>query len=191
MMLKYLIEKEFKQFRRNPFLPKLVIGMPLMMMLVLPWAIDPGTKNVNFMVVDSDNSTYSRRFADKIAASEYFNYAGAESSYSDAMEHVEKGSVDLILEISAGFERDLATGVPVPVMISANSVNGTKGMLGSSYLAMIAASFSEELRGENPSLNATVFVPPVIEIVPRSLFNPEMDYKVFMIPGLMVLLLTL
>ena len=37
MVLPVLIRKEFTQFRRNPFMPKLLIALPLMVMFVMPW----------------------------------------------------------------------------------------------------------------------------------------------------------
>ena len=57
-MLKYLIEKEFKQIVRNSFLPRLIIVMPLMIMLVLPWAADQEIKNVKLSVIDTENCLF-------------------------------------------------------------------------------------------------------------------------------------
>lgn len=53
-MLKYLIEKEFKQIRRNSFLPRLILFMPCLTMLVLPWAASMEVRNINLAVVDND-----------------------------------------------------------------------------------------------------------------------------------------
>lgn len=66
-MLKYLIEKEFKQIVRNSFLPRLIIVMPLMIMLVLPWAADQEIKNVKLSVIDNDHSPDSERLIRKLS----------------------------------------------------------------------------------------------------------------------------
>jgi ABC-2 type transport system permease protein len=75
-------------------------------------------------------------------------------------------------------------------MISANAVNGTKGGLGSYYLSGIISDFSSEIRSSwNPATNTSQI--PVIGIASRYRFNPNLNYQVFMVPALMVMLLTM
>ena len=78
------------------------------------------------------------------------------------------------------------------VMIAANSVNGIKGGLGSSYLSAILTDYSSELRGEygGQAMGALAEIPS-FGVIPQYKFNPHMDYKVFMVPALMVMLLTM
>lgn len=190
-MLKYLLEKEFKQFFRNPFMPRLVLFMPVLMLLIMPWAADMTTKHVNLVVVDQDHSSFSDRLVRKATAADYFNLSGVAGSYDDAMEHVEIGDADVILEIPQHFERDLIKSGYAAVMISANTVNGTKGSLGSSYLAQITAGFAAELTQE---AGYGITVKPgerLLEVVPQIRYNPTMDYKKFMVPAFIVMLLTL
>ena len=71
-MIKYLIEKEFKQMLRNSFLPKLIFIFPCMIMILMPWAANLEIKNINLNIVDNDHSVVSRRLVDKIRASTYF-----------------------------------------------------------------------------------------------------------------------
>ncbi len=191
-MLKYLIEKEFKQFTRNSFMPKLVLVMPVVMMLVLPWAADFETKNINLVVVDNNHSPYSARLIQKTSSSGYFVFKGTAQAYAQAMESIEDGSADIIMEIPPDFEQDIIKEGRTNVLISSNSVNGTKGSIGSSYLSMIVASFTDELRDEAgiSSPHSTNAV-PVINVVPQFRFNPQMNYKVFMVPALMVMLITI
>ena len=191
-MLKYLIQKEFKQFVRNSFLPRMVVMMPIIVMFILPWAANFDVKNINVTVVDGDHSTYSTRLISKVSASRYFNFTGVAFSYPLAMESIETGDVDIILEIPRGFERDLVKEGKTNLMISANAVNGTKGSIGSNYLLRIINEYSDELRSQAgfviPQGDNSV---PMIEIIPQNKFNPQMDYKVYMIPAIMVMLLTL
>lgn len=189
-MIKYLIEKEFKQIVRNPIIPRLILIFPCMMMLLMPWAANLEIKNNNLCVVDNDRSTYSERFIQKTSASDYFRLVSVATSYEQAMWQVEEGTADIILEIPRNFERELIKEGNTNVMISANSVNGTKGGLGSSYLASIATDFSSDIRQEWVQTNKTSIV-PAISLTVLNLFNPHLDYKVFMIPALMVMLLTM
>ena len=191
-MLKFLIEKEFKQIRRNSFLPKMILAMPLMMMLVFPWAANQEIKNVRLSVVDNDRSTCSERLVNKTVSSGYFKLADVSATNDMALKSIESGKADIILEIESDFERNMNNGEAGRVMISANSVNGMKGGLGSSYLSSILADYSGELTDEygGPYSVATPEIPS-FGVEPQYRFNPHLDYKVFMVPALMVMLLTM
>ena len=191
-MLKFLIEKEFKQILRNAFLPRLIIAFPLMMMLVFPWAANQEIKNVKLSVVDNDHSVFSERLIRKVTASGYFKLTDVSATYNNAMNSIEAGKADIILEIQNDFEKDIVNNGIGRVMISANSVNGTQGGLGSSYLSSILSDFADELREEygNQTIGVTMEVPS-FKVVPQYRFNPHLDYKIFMVPALMVMLLTM
>ena len=62
-MIKFLIEKEFKQLLRNSFLPKLILVFPCMIMLLMPWAVNLEIKNIQLNIVDNDHSAISQRFS--------------------------------------------------------------------------------------------------------------------------------
>ncbi len=191
-MLKYLLEKEWKQLGRNPFMPKLIVAMTLMMLLVMPWAADQEVKDIRLGLVDYDHSTLSDRLGRKVAASGYFKLAAVSGSYDEALEGVASGDVDIILEIPQGFEKALTVEGAAEAFISANAVNGTKGSLGSSYLSSILADFTAELREEGGIGTLSVASAlPSFSVSPQYRFNPHLDYKVFMVPALMVILLTL
>ena len=188
-MIKYLLEKEFKQFFRNRFLPKVVIIMPLFMLLVFPWAANMEVKNIKVTVIDNDRSPISDRLINKVAASDYFIVGSSSSSYVGALEKIEMGDADIILEIPSGFESDINREGLGKVMISSNAVNGTRGGMGATYLSNIVLSFAGELVSEIGS--AEIRIMPGIKVASQVRYNPEMDYKRFMIPAIMVMLLTI
>lgn len=187
-MIKYLLEKEFKQLLRNPLLPRLLIVFPCVILLVLPWAANFEIKNINLSVVDNDHSPYSTRLVQKASASEYFRLVDVSDSYQKAMESIEKGDADLILEIPAHFERDLLKSGVAKVLLSANTVNGTKGILSSSYLSNIINDYASDIRPLNAGNSIVI---PGIKIDTQGRFNPCLDYKIFMVPALMGQLLLL
>ena len=191
-MLKFLIEKEFKQILRNSFLPKLILGMPLMMMLVFPWAANQEIRNIKLSVVDNDHSTLSERLIQKATSSGYFRLTDVSATNKEAMNSIESGKADIILEIQNDFEKDIINNGAGRVLISANSVNGTKGGLGSSYLSSILVDYAGELRNEYgvQMMTASAAI-PAFNVMPQYRFNTHLDYKVFMIPALMVMLLTM
>jgi ABC-2 type transport system permease protein len=164
-MLKYLIQKEFLQIRRNSFLPKLIILFPIVIMCIMPWVMQMEVKNVVVDVVDIDHTVESQRLVQQIAASNYFIFGGQKATYAEAMKDIEKGSADVILEIRDG-----------KYLIAANAVNGTKGSMGSAYLSQIVTS-------RQPIVNSQLSI--------LNLYNKGQDYKLFMIPALFAIVMML
>jgi len=165
MTLKYLIQKEFLQIRRNAFLPRLIVMFPIVIMCVMPWVMQMEVKNIVVDVVDIDHTVESQRLVQQIAASNYFIFGGQKATYAEAIKDIEKGKADVILEIRDG-----------KYLIAANAVNGTKGSMGSAYLSQI-------LRGSSSFL-----LPPSST---TTLYNKQQNYKLFMIPALFAIVMML
>ena len=167
MTLKYLIQKEFLQIRRNAFLPRLIIMFPIMIMCVMPWVMQMEVKNIVVDVVDIDHTVESQRLVQQIAASNYFIFGGQKATYAEAMKDIEKGRADVILEIRDG-----------KYLIAANAVNGTKGAMGSAYLSQIIS---------NAAANSSLFTLHSSLV----LYNKGQNYKLFMIPALFAIVMML
>lgn len=182
-MLKYLLEKEFKQIRRDRFLPRIIFLLPVIQLVVLPFAANFEMRNINLSIVDNDRSTLSARLAGKVLSSGYFRLTDVSPRYDEALASIESNAADIILEIPPRFEERLEHDGAAELLIAANAVNGTKGGMGSSYLASIIRDFNREenlLPAEGEG-GACV----------TNLFNPHLDYKYYMVPGIMTLLLTM
>lgn len=193
-MLKFLIEKEFKQLLRNSFLPRLIIGYPCMVMIIMPWAANMEIKNISVNVVDNDHSVVSQRLIHKIDASSYFRLNNLSPTYNSALRDIESGDADVILEIPRHFEKKLENGEASHVLLAANAVNGSKGGLASSYMTATLADYNAQLHAENPSSGivqeAASSVQPSVSVSGKNLYNPHLNYKLFMVPALMVMLVT-
>ena len=184
--LPVLLEKEFRLFFRSPFLPKVVVLFPLMIMLVIPWVTTLDVRHIDVAVVDGDHSRTARRIIHKIEASEYFSLRGVEADYAAALRRLEAGEVDAVLEIPYRFERNLTARSSEPVHIAANGVNAIKGSLGGQYLAaVVRESIAERIRelGGEDSAEGLVVV--------QNRYNPTLDYRFYMIPALMIMLLVM
>lgn len=189
-MLKYLLEKEFRLIKRNPFMPRLIVMFPIMIMLIMPLAANFDVKNLKLVLVDSDKTANSRELSTKVLSSGYFTLARNAESQSEARAAVDAGDADVILEIPSGFERDLIAEKEASVMISANGVNQTRAGLGSSYLAGIVNDYALTVRMKRLAPLPDPLTPS-FETVPRYLFNPYLRYTYAMIPALLVMLLAM
>lgn len=185
-----ILEKEFRQVFRNPSIIRMVLIMPVIQLLVFPFAANYEVKNVNLSIVDLDHSSYSKKFINKISGSGYFKMAGYEPSYSLAMKSIESGEADLIIEIPKDFEKDLIKENKTTMLIAVNAVNGVQANLGGAYAASIIRDFNADIRTD--WIQPPVFnTQPAIEVTSSNWYNPTMDYKIFMVPAILVTLLTM
>ena len=193
MILHYLIEKEFKQIFRNILLPIIFVLLPVALMNMVPRIATQEIKGLKFTVVDNDHSTASQRLIHKIEASTYLNLTGVATTYEEAMTTINSGDADIILEIEPGFERNILREGNGHIMVSANSTNGTKGTMGQNYLMQIVQAFGQEMREENGQaatpLQAAAASGKSYSIAPRFLFNISLDYKRYMIPAILALVI--
>lgn len=188
--LKFLLQKEFRQIFRNPSIIRLIFIMPVIQLIVLPQAADYEMKNINISVVDHDHSAYAQKLVSKITASGYFRLTGYNASYNNSLQEIEHDKADLILEIPLHFEKDLVKEDEAKLFIASNAINGVKASLGSAYLRSIIQDFNRDVRMEwiqMPKFNPE----PNIEVTYSNWYNPALNYKFFMVPGILVILLTM
>ena len=172
MTLRYLIQKEFTQIRRNAFLPRLIVMFPIMIMCVMPWVMNMEVKNIHVDVVDIDHTVESQRLIQQVAHSNYFIFNAQQPTYNQALSDVEHGKADVILEI-----RDKQ------YLIAANAVNGTKGSMGAAYMSQVISGNISSLKGNLSPLTS--------RLSPLYLYNKGQNYKLFMIPALFAIVIML
>lgn len=187
--LLFLLEKEFRQILRNKGIIRMILMMPVMQMILLPLAADFSVKNIALTVVDHDHSSYSQKLISKITSSGHFKLTGYDGSYKQALDDVENDKSDLVLEIPAGFEKDLVRENSQKVYIAINAIEGTKANLGGGYLGSIIAAFNGDIRMKwmDPTKTSPL---PTINIVSTNWYNPYMDFHQFIVPAILVMLLT-
>lgn len=194
-VLKYLLEKEFKQMLRNPIMLPLIIALPLIQLVILPYAATYEIRNICIAVVNNDHSSTSRALEEKIASSGYFRIVRQAATYQEAQQYIQEGVAGMSIEIPLGFEADLTMNRPTGVYITVDAVDGMKAGIGASYLGEIIQDFAAQTVQEKAMKGLidikTHPVPARIEATPLFRFNPDLDYKTYMVPGILAMLLTL
>ena len=188
--IKFLLQKEFRQIFRNRAIIVMIVVMPVVQLMLLPLAADYEVKNINLAIVDHDHSTYSQKLSSKITASGYFKLKGYTGSFKEAMILIESDEADLILEIPQGFEKNLIRDNQQKLFVAVNAINGVKANLGGAYLGNIIRDYNGQLRTELTEVT-TMNPLPTIEITSSNWFNTMMNYKVYMVPGILAILVTM
>ena len=182
-MLRALIIKEFLQIRRNPFLPRFILVFPIIIMLVIPWITTLDVHNIQVMVIDNDRSQMSHRIVSEMESSEYITFESYAACYDEALAKLEQGSTDVIIEIPDDFEKNSITGKVDKISVSANAVNAVKGIIGMQYVTQSMGKALADIAEEHGVQPATEF------IVVQNRYNQTMNYRFYMIPAIMIMLL--
>lgn len=181
MVLRFLLEKEFKQFLRNPFLKRIALIFPIMIILIFPLVATFEVHHIKIVAINYDNSSSANRFLEKIQNSKYFDLTGLCHSYAQGLEKIEEGKADIIVTIPHNFEKDLVNNEVPSLQVNANSVNGIKGNIGISYMNSLIREFiMTELNIDRSKLP---------EFETSYMYNPTLDYKKFMIPALITMII--
>lgn len=182
----FLVQKEFLQIFRNRTMLPLIFVMPVFQMLLLSFAANYEIKNLALAVVDHDRSPASRQLTAKFGASGYFQVKNTTFSVADADDDMANDQVDLILEIPAQFERNLVREGTATLALTANAINATKAGLGMGYAQSIIRDFNAEAV-EDGRWKVEGEAPSTLNLQPSTLYwyNPRLDYKTFMVPGIL------
>lgn len=198
----FLLEKEFKQFFRDPGLPKMAIAFPVLMMLVFPFAVSMEIRNINLVVVDCSRSEASSLLIRTCTSSGYFHLVDVCDDPAYAQRLMDRNEADAILTVNADFEKELGNGSGLPVGIKVNTVNGTKGSIGSGYLTSCIRMFVAQYTAGGAGAQTFPQAPmssqtsmstssPSIDVSSKYYYNTYLDYKVFMVPALIVIAITM
>lgn len=188
--LRFLLQKELRQMRRDPAIWRILFLMPVIQLLILPLAADYEIKNINLAVTDHDHSPYSQLLVEKIIASGYFRLTDHSPTFGQALRAVERDRADLVLEVPPHFDRDLVRDNEATLFIAVNAINGVKAGLGAAYLQNIIREYNGTIR-EKWIVPAGMNPQPMIDVQYSDWYNPHMNYRYFMVPGILVMLLTM
>jgi len=179
----FLVQKEFLQIFRNRTMLPLLIFMPVVQTLLLSFAANYEIKNLSLGVIDHDLSPASRRLVNKFSSSGYFQVKYTGFSRAEADKELAADRVDLIIEIQSDFERALVREGHANIAINANAINASKAGIAMGYANGIVQDFRRELPGLGLAPSGTN--PGGIQVSYSNWYNPELNYKYFMVPGIL------
>jgi len=186
----FLLEKEFRQVFRDPAILRMLFIMPVIQLIVLPLAANYEVKNINIDIIDHDKSDFSSELINRLNGSGYFKLKNTPGTFEEAMKDFANDNADIILEIPANFEKDLVKENNSKLFMAVNAINGSKANIGASYLNSLIQKYNIEVRTE--WLNAPEQkLQKGILLEYSNWYNIHMNYRNFMVPGILAILLTM
>jgi ABC-2 type transport system permease protein len=185
----YLIRKEFLQIFRNKFISKAIFAVPIAQMLLLVPAVTFEIKNVRLCIIDNDLTSESRGLISKLEGSTFFKVAFSTFSENEANNLLHKNKFDIILNIPSGFGENIVTGKTGKLMASVDAINASTAQLSWAYLSGVIRDYNMNILSENINSIPVTQVPKIM-ITNRFWYNEMLNYKHYMLPGILTLLVT-
>ena len=181
-----MIRKEFRQVLRDPRTLSILLLVPLLLLVLIGYAISMDVESLSVGVIDGDNSPESRRIADMFRVLDIFTTVERPESPSDAEEALVDGRLDAVLIIPSGFGRDLVSNRKPSVQILLDGSNVTIASTAQSYIEAaftdLSLGLETEWRIPTPAGRFNASLP--LDFRSRIWFNPELRSTVFLVPGL-------
>ena len=171
----------------------MIIIAPMLQLLVLAFAVDYEIKNIKLVFVDQDNSHFSRLLYSQFDASTYFIILDHSNNVEEAKERIRRGDCDLAINIEPDFEQHLYREGKGSIQLIANAIDGTKAGLSSGYASNIIRSYNQRLIEQYGIRSSLKINPEMLQIgtTYSYWYNPDLNYQAYMVPGILVLLVTM
>ncbi|MEW6321629.1 MAG: ABC transporter permease [Acidobacteriota bacterium] len=184
--LPYMVRKELLELRRNPALLRIVIVAPILQLTVLGYAATTDVQDIPVVIVDADRSVESRALVSKFEASANFVIAGLEPAVDRIDPWIERGDAWMALAIPAGYGDAVRAGRTAALQVVVDGTDSNSANVALGYARVLVATHGQALaRARAPALASE----PGIGADIRVWFNPDLESRDFMIPGIVALLL--
>jgi ABC-2 type transport system permease protein len=187
--LRCLVLKEFLELRQNPRLFGLVIVAPIIQLTLLGYAATTDVKDVPVVVADGDRSPASRALIARFDASPNFTVIDTVTTVREVDPYIQRGQAWVALAIPQGYARSLQEQQPVALQVVADGSDSNSTTVALGYATALVGEYAQELMDPPAAVGLTAG--GGIDLRIRIFFNPQLESRFFMIPGVLALLLLL
>lgn len=184
----FILQKEFRQLFRDKTMLPIIFIIPVFQLVILSFTATFEIKHTRLVVVDEDRSAQSRELISRFEGSAFFIVKAFAETYPQAAEFLKNGDADQLIVIPENFERDIINRQNTDVLLVTDAINGSAASLMSAYAMSIINSFNQFLVVEQMPL---VTHTEPISIESSYWYNPRLNYLTYMVPGILVLLVTI
>jgi len=169
----------------------MIFLIPVIQLLVLVNAANFEIKNIDIVIVDNDLSSMSKNLGEKFKGSNFFIVKDYSFDINQAKLSLERGEIEVFIHLQNGFEKSLISESSADVGIFVDAVNSRNAGLITGYIMRIIQNYNQEILGEIIPKTSGIQKGKLIDVQESYWYNPELNYKNYMVPGILVLLVTL
>lgn len=182
--------KEIRHIMRDRATFALVLLTPTLVLFLMAYALTVDIQHVPIAVLDYDHSPTSRSFVQRITAGDDLDLLAQVGSLAEVEDLLLREQIKAALVIHPDFARDLLSmrGVPLQVIIDGTEPESggfALDHIGSRTEAFITEALADQIQASNLSVNSL----QPIDLRVRTWYNPSLEPRVDLIPGLISLVL--
>ena len=190
----FLAQAEVLHIVRDRILLAQTLIVPMVQLVILSNAATFEIRNTPVQVVDFDRTPASRGVVNRLAANGHFQIVDTTPSLDRVEQRLLEGSITMAVVIPRDFEQSLVTTGMASVQLSVNGEKGSAAGIVQAYATRVLTQYAAGLKRPAPPLATPVpslTGPAQIDVRVRSRFNPTLNYKYYMVPGILVALMTI
>jgi ABC-2 type transport system permease protein len=184
-----IAKKEFLQIIRDPRSLALALAIPMLLLTLFGYALTLDVDNVPMVIWDQDNSQVAKNFILNFRNSRYFQIVGYSDNYAAMVQKIDNRIALIAMVIPKDFSRYIESGQQAPVQFLIDGSDSNTATIARGYISSVVTRYNE--RNLIKALGTTIVNALPINFRPRPWFNPNFESKIFIIPGLMVVIIAI
>ena len=185
----YMMWKEVLELRQDPRIFSIIFIAPIIQLAILGYAATTDVRNVPIVIVDADRSPASQTLISRFSASGIFRTVAVVASTDRVDPYLESGEAWMALSIPAKYGNDIAAGRPATLQLVADGSDASSTNIALGYAGNLVAGYAQDLMQARASAMPGGVSVGGIDPRVRVWFNPTIESRYFMLPGIFALLL--
>ncbi len=169
----------------------IIFILPVVQLILLAYAATLEIKNIEVMIVDKDLSQTSRQLTGKFKGSPFFKVVASSFSVKEGVRALEEDKAEMIINIPSGFEKKLIREDESKMQLIINAINGTVAGISNAYATAIISGFNRNILLDWYKMPEDELLMKNIDVTYSYWFNPDLNYQTYMVPGILVILVTI
>jgi ABC-2 type transport system permease protein len=181
--------KETIHIVRDPRSLAVAIAIPMLMLLLFGYALTLDVDRVPLMIWDQSETGASRELISHFLGSRYFSLRAYARNYRELVRAIDSGEVLVVLVIPREFAKQVEAGRASEVQVIADASDANTATLALGYAEAATAAYSRELTVQQFRRMGITPPRPALDARARVWFNPDMESKNFIVPGLIAVIM--
>lgn len=186
-----IADKEWLQIRRDKRSLILALIVPVFLVMLFGFALTMDVKNVKTIIYDQSRSSTSRNFIEKFTHTEYLDIVAYVDSYKEVNRYIDSGGAIMAVVIPVDFERTKKTGKRTIIQLLVDGSDSTSATVATGFMKAIVTAYNMDMEISELKKAGFPKITPPVDVRSRIWYNPELESKNFIIPGLIVLILAI
>lgn len=186
-----IADKEWLQIRRDRRSLILSLIAPVLLVLLFGFALTMDVKHVSTVIYDQSRTSSSRGFIEKFSHTEYIDITAYAEDYRGIDSLINSGECIMAVVIPVDFEKNIKAGKKAQIQLIVDGSDSTSATVATGYVKAIMMSYNIDMKISGLKQAGFSELPIPVDIKSRVWYNPELESRNFIIPGLIVLILAI